>query len=71
MHRDPIEDTKEFKEAMKRIQPELDILNQQLDEQRYGLGSCHIYWTRKKQLLKALGIDWKTPQECNPHVIFD
>lgn len=47
MNRDPTEDTKEFKEAMKRIQPELDILSQQLHEQRYRLGNCHIYWQEK------------------------
>lgn len=71
MKRDLIEDTKEFQEAMIKIQPQLDELNEQLDKQGYGLGSCYIYWARKKALLKELDIDWKTPAECNSDIIFD
>jgi hypothetical protein len=71
MKRDLIENTKEYSEAMKKIQPELDELNNELDKQGYGLGRCHVYWARKKELLKREGVDWKTPRECNPYVIFD
>lgn len=35
-------------------------------------GKTHIFFTRKKQLLKELyNIDWKTPQELNPWIHFD
>lgn len=71
MKRDPIEQTPEFQEALKIIQPELDELNKQLEEQCKILGSCHQYWSRKKDLLKSVGIDWHSPAECNPHIIFD
>lgn len=71
MKRDPIEETQEFKNALKEIQPELDKLNRELDEGGMHMGSCHIYWARKKELLKSHGIDWKTPAECNPYVMFD
>jgi len=71
MKRDPIEETQEFKNALKEIQSELERLNRELDERGVHMGSCHIYWARKKELLKALGIDWKTPAECNPYVMFD
>ena len=71
MKRDPIENTKEYYEAMKKIQPELDALNYELHKQGCGMGSCHIYFARKKELLKNEGIDWKSPAECNPYVIFD
>lgn len=71
MKKDPIEDSKEFRKALKKIQPQLEILSQQLNEDGYGLGSCHRYWARKKELLKAQGIDWKTPAECNSSIIFD
>ena len=71
MKRDPIEETQEFKNALVKIQSELDELNKELDERGMNMGSCHIYWARKKKLLKELGIDWKTPAECNPHIIFD
>ena len=36
------------------------------------LGYCHRYWALKKQILKReYGIDWKSPAELNPGVIFD
>lgn len=68
---DHIEQTPEFKEALKIIQPELDELRKQLDAQGNFMGSCHQYWSRKKELLKSVGIDWHSPAECNPHIIFD
>lgn len=71
MKRDPIEETEEFKETIKRIQLQLDKISRQLDEQGYGMGSCHIYWAKKKELLKKEGIDWHTPAECNPYIMFD
>lgn len=36
-----------------------------------GLGYCHKFWARKKQLLKQKGYDWQTPAEKNPHIIYD
>jgi hypothetical protein len=71
MKRDPIEETEEFKNALKKIQSELDELNKELDERGMHMGSSHIYWARKKALLKAAGIDWKSPSEMNPYIIFD
>ncbi len=71
MKRDPIEKTQEFIEVLAKIQPQLDEINTELDERGVGMGRCHIYWERKKKLLKSQGIDWKTPAECNPHTIFD
>jgi hypothetical protein len=36
------------------------------------LGYCHIFWEAKKRILHdAYGIDWKTPAERYPGVIFD
>jgi hypothetical protein len=67
--RDPIEETQEFAEALKKIQPQLDKINAELEE--IGMGRCHTYWARKKELLKSVGIDWKSPAECNPYIIFD
>ena len=36
-----------------------------------GLGYCHRFWYRKKQLLKERGYQWKTPAEENPHIRYD
>lgn len=71
MKRDPIEETQEFKNALKKIQSELDEIDKELDERGMHMGSCHIYWARKKSLLKEVGIDWKSPSEMNPYIMFD
>ena len=43
-----------------------------LKDQPRGLGFCHIYWRTKKRVLSEdYGIEWLTPQECNPGVMFD
>lgn len=71
MKRDAVEKTIEYKEAMEKIQSELDELNDELDKQGYGMGRCHIYWAKKKELLKQEGINWLTPAECNPYIHFN
>lgn len=65
--KDEIEKTEAYVEAMKHIQP---ILDHEFDGV-VGMGVCHSFWARKQQLLKQAGIDWKTPAEMNPDVIFD
>lgn len=42
------------------------------DPTRELLGFCHFYWGMKKKILKErYGIDWKTPAEEHPEIIFD
>jgi hypothetical protein len=39
---------------------------------RDELGFCHIFWWTKKRILKEkYGVDWKTPAEEKPGVMFD
>jgi hypothetical protein len=36
------------------------------------LGYCHALWGEQQEILKTkYGIDWKTPAEMNPNIIFD
>ena len=36
------------------------------------IGYCHDFWSAKKQILREeYGIDWKTPAERYPTIIFD
>lgn len=65
---DPVEDTEDYKRVIQDIEKELDTL---MADRPGGLGSCHTYWHLKKKLLARAGIDWKSPSECNPHVLFD
>ncbi|ANJ66220.1 hypothetical protein A9404_01480 [Halothiobacillus diazotrophicus] len=38
----------------------------------FGMGYCYPFWSAKKQILKErFGIDWQTPEELNPDVLFD
>lgn len=36
-----------------------------------GAGYCHMFWKRKKELLKERGYDWKSPVEQNRHILYD
>ena len=48
------------------------IFEEEFKDTQKGLGFYKKYWARKKQLLKELyNIDWKTPEELNPGIIFD
>jgi hypothetical protein len=64
---DPIRDdptyTWAIKEAGRRASEEIGY-NQ--------MGDCHRIWRRQKEILKEeFGIEWFTPSEMNPHIIFD
>ena len=40
-------------------------------EKMQGLGSCHAFWSMKKEYLQEHGINWRSPAELNPHTSFD
>lgn len=69
MKRDPVEETEEYRVAMEKIFPILD--KEFPKDSPIMMGQCHILWARKKELLKKEGVDWKTPAEMNPYIIFD
>ena len=67
--RDPVEDTEEYKNIEDELQRELDEI---FKDSPRRLGFCHVYWATKKRILKEkYGIDWKSPKEMNPGVIYD
>lgn len=40
--------------------------------QNYMMGMCHSIWAMKKTILRyGFNIDWKTPSELHPDVLFD
>lgn len=71
MRRDPIEQTEEFKKLIEKLQPELDAIDKEIEERDIGMGACHIYWAKKKELLRKHGVDWKSPKDMNPNIMFD
>jgi Kunitz/Bovine pancreatic trypsin inhibitor domain len=68
---DPMEDDPRYAGIFKTIDAE--VKESLAADPRYGRrGSVHIYWDTKQRLLKQkYGIDWRSPGELNPQVIFD
>lgn len=68
MRTDPIEKTKEYRQ----IQEELEkAIIEKIGKGGY-MGYCHIYWITKKRILREkYNMDWKSPAELNPRVLFD
>ena len=67
LKRDPVELTDDYLNVIDEVEEILDK-----EETKYhGLGSCFKYWARKKAELEKRGVDWNTPEEMNPNVMFD
>jgi len=68
---DPVEDDPRYAEVFKSIDGEVKALLAD-HPQRGGEGFVNIHWIIKKDLLKKkYNIDWCSPEELNPHVLFD
>ena len=60
---DPVEDTDGYHEAMTHINKQL---SNEFSREEIEAINCPTVWLRKKELLKAQGIYWRTPDEMNP-----
>lgn len=68
---DPVENDPRYAEVFAKIDAEVDALLKD-HPSRGSEGFCHVIWATKKGLLKErYGIEWRSPDEMNPHVIFD
>jgi hypothetical protein len=71
LYYDPVEDDPRHAEVFKAIDDEVKEVLAYYPP-REGRGSVFSYWETKKSLLKQkYGIDWRSPGELNPQVIFD
>lgn len=71
LYYDPVEDDPKYAEVFSNIDAEAKAALD-LPAKRGGRGYVHIFWTTKKSILKQkYNIDWRTPAELNPQVIFD
>lgn len=67
--RDPLEDEDRFAEILSTASERADA---ELVAHPRGIGFCHVFWDRKKEILKTeFGLEWQTPAELNPHILFD
>lgn len=65
-----VEKSKEYLDIKEQL--DIEIKKELGDRLGYGLGYCHLYWETKKRILKEkYNIDWLSPAELNPMVIFD
>lgn len=42
-----------------------------VSKENRGLGSCHSFWSFKKEYLRVRGHEWKSPSELNPNACYD
>lgn len=68
---DPQEDDPRLRDTFDAATKEAEE-NLRDDPSAGHLGFCHVFWWEKKRILKEkYGIDWKSPDEMNPDVIYD
>ncbi|MEN6385867.1 MAG: hypothetical protein ABFD79_11820 [Phycisphaerales bacterium] len=67
------EDAKEFdSKYRKQIDDAENYAATSMKQQNiHGLGSCHAFWSFKKEFLQKHGIKWQSPAQLNPNISFD
>lgn len=66
---DPVEYTRRWERIYYDVEEELD---RRFKNEPRHMGLCFRIWSEKKDILKKkYGIDWHSPGEMNPRVIFD
>lgn len=66
---DPVEYTREWEKIYYDVEDELDRRVANVPRQ---MGFCFQYWATKRELLmEKYGIDWRSPSQMNPRVMFD
>lgn len=66
---DPVEYTREWEKIYYDVEDELDRRLANVPRQ---MGFCFQYWAMKRELLmEKYGIDWRSPSQMNPRVMFD
>ena len=65
---DPVERTLRWEEVYYEAERECD---RRLGDTPRGMGFCFAHWTTFRTVLAERGIEWRTPGEMNPRVMFD
>ena len=65
---DPVERTPQWEELYYDVEKECD---RQLGDTPRGMGFCFAYWSTRRTVLAQHGIQWRSPGEMNPRVMFD
>ena len=65
---DPVQRTPEWEQVIYDVEKACD---KRLKRVPRGMGFCFEYWSVKKEELAKRGIEWRTPHQMNPRVMFD
>jgi hypothetical protein len=66
---DKVEYTEEFENVIDAVEEEVD---RRMGQTEYGMGMCFEIWSTKKAILaEKYNIEWRTPSQMNPRVMFD
>ena len=65
---DPVEWTARWEEVVDEADR---IVDRKLAGHPRGMGFCFAYWHERKIALGKFGVDWRSPAEMNPGVMFD
>ena len=65
---DPIRSTQLWEENYCRWEEECD---RRLGDFPRGMGFCYGYWHTFADVLREEGVEWKSPHQMNPRVLFD
>lgn len=68
LRKDPVEWTKKWEDVVDEAEK---IAYSNLTDIPRGMGFCFAYWAERKNALARLGVEWRTPHQMNPRVIFD
>lgn len=69
LKRDPVEYTYKWEEIYYEVE---EYLNERFANAPRQMGFCFKYWSVKREYLKEnFNIDWKSPAQMNPRVVFD
>jgi len=67
--RDPIEEDPHLRRVVAKARREAEL---HLADWPKEMGYCFVLWGEMKRILREEhGIDWRTPAEMNPNILFD
>lgn len=65
---DPVEWTARWEAVIDKAD---EIVYRHLRGEPRGMGFCFSFWSERKTALAKFGIEWRTPHQMNPRVLFD
>ncbi len=69
LKKDPIEYSEEYEAVIDKVEKEV---SDRMGNQAYAMGMCFEIWSIKQAILaEQYNIEWKTPSQMNPRVMFD